>query len=236
MRMLLSPFMKTVKSIPRWQSLARHTTDRRWRAFDKKIKTGKVFGTHRNKQKSRICLMLLPCSLQLDLTGQKVIFGITPQLLLLLACSQTWATPCPTCTRKTAGGGPSQSKGISWANVMHSHPYCQPAQVPQDKQIPSGLPMQCSEMHLTHQGMAAWCPQLLCTNSANPEGQFIPQPAQGLWTTCLTHPTDPIATGGFHALPTATNSSTNSKYIKNPLTELWCRMQVSTCAPSKNLQ
>lgn len=140
MQMLLSPFIKTVKSIPRWQSLARHTTDRRWRAFDKKIKTGKVFGTHRNKQKSRICLMLLPCSLQLDLTGQKVIFGITPQLLLLLACSQTCATPCPTCTRKTAGGGPSQSKGISWANLMHSHPYCQPAQVPQDKQIPSGLP------------------------------------------------------------------------------------------------
>lgn len=61
--------------------------------------------------------MLLPCSLQLDLIGQKVTFGITPQLLLFLACSQTCATPFPTCTRKAAGGGPSQSEGISWANL-----------------------------------------------------------------------------------------------------------------------
>lgn len=151
--------------------------------------------------------MLLPCSLQLDLTGQKVIFGITPQLLLLLACSQTCATPCPTCTRKTAGGGPSQSKGISWANVMHSHPYCQPAQVPQDKKSRQGSPcnaLRCISLIREWQpGALNSCAQTQRTLKASsshslhrgcePPASHIPQipSPQGDFMHCPQPPTHP---------------------------------------------
>lgn len=139
--------------------------------------------------------MLLPCSLQLDLTGQKVIFGITPQLLLFLTCSQTSAAPCPAwhwenCPNLPAfcpsswgilplapaafGGGLRQPKGISWTSLMQICPSCQPAHGPKTSKPHQGSPMQRSKMCLTHQGTTTWCPKLLCTNPVNPEGQLIP--------------------------------------------------------------
>lgn len=142
--------------------------------------------------------MLLPCFLQLDLMGQKVqLFGITQQLLLFLTCSQTSATPCPTCTRKTAptfmlSAPPPPPRMLSLVLLLPLEvspislraflgpTWCRATPTVSQHRCPkTSKSHQGSPMHLTHQGMVTRCPKLLCTNSANPDAQFILQPAQG---------------------------------------------------------
>lgn len=177
--------------------------------------------TAQNKQTSRSSLMLLPCSLQLDLMGQKVIFGITPQLLLFLTCSQTSATPCPTwhwenCPYLPAASPPPPPRTLSLLLLLPLEvaPVSLRAFLDQpDADLPllpasRGAPRQANPIRAPPRN-APSCTSLTRERpcgAPNSSAQTQRTLKASSSHTCLTHPIDPIATGEFHSLPTTTNS------------------------------